>query len=74
MCVTYIYSVAACASHDVLYLALPGLLWCSLDFIPVTYLLPADYNIFVEEFRRNPSYTWIMKPAGKGVVCVTVAF
>lgn len=36
-----------------------------LDFIPVTYLLPADYNIFVEEFRRNPSYTWIMKPAGK---------
>ena len=39
-----------------------------LDFIPVTYLLPADYNIFVEEFRRNPSYTWIMKPAGKGLV------
>jgi len=38
-----------------------------VDFIPVTYMLPADYNIFVEEFRRNPSYTWIMKPAGKGV-------
>ena len=30
-------------------------------------MLPADYNIFVEEFRRNPSSTWIMKPAGKGV-------
>lgn len=44
----------------------------ALDFIPVTYLLPADYNIFVEEFRRNPSYTWIMKPAGKGVIFVTI--
>jgi tubulin polyglutamylase TTLL1 len=36
-----------------------------LDFIPVTYMLPADYNIFVEEFRRQPNSTWIMKPAGK---------
>ena len=37
------------------------------DFIPVTFMLPADYNIFVEEFRRNPSSTWIMKPAAKGM-------
>ncbi|XP_064397984.1 polyglutamylase complex subunit TTLL1-like isoform X2 [Halichondria panicea] len=36
-----------------------------LDFIPVTFMLPADYNIFVEEFRRNPATTWIMKPAAK---------
>lgn len=36
-----------------------------LDFIPVTYMLPADYNIFVEEFRHHPNSTWIMKPAGK---------
>jgi hypothetical protein len=36
------------------------------DFIPQTYMLPADYNLFVEEFRKNPNTTWIMKPCGKG--------
>eukprot|EP00968_Pinguiococcus_pyrenoidosus_P019719 scaffold2177_cov272-Pinguiococcus_pyrenoidosus.AAC.12 len=35
------------------------------DFIPVTYMLPADYSLFVEEFRRNPRAMWIMKPTGK---------
>jgi tubulin polyglutamylase TTLL1 len=33
-------------------------------FVPTTYLLPADYSLFVEEFRRRP-YTWIMKPTSK---------
>ncbi|XP_047642015.1 polyglutamylase complex subunit TTLL1 isoform X3 [Phacochoerus africanus] len=36
-----------------------------LDFVPVTYMLPADYNLFVEEFRKSPSSTWIMKPCGR---------
>ncbi|XP_063712833.1 polyglutamylase complex subunit TTLL1-like isoform X1 [Symsagittifera roscoffensis] len=36
-----------------------------LDFIPVTYILPGDYNLFAEEFRKNPNSTWIMKPSGK---------
>uniref|UniRef100_A0A5F9C204 TTL family tubulin polyglutamylase complex subunit L1 n=1 Tax=Oryctolagus cuniculus TaxID=9986 RepID=A0A5F9C204_RABIT len=36
-----------------------------LDFVPVTYMLPADYSLFVEEFRKSPSSTWIMKPCGK---------
>ena len=36
------------------------------DFVPTTFLLPGDYNLFVEEFRKNPSSTWIMKPAGRG--------
>lgn len=35
------------------------------DFLPVTYLLPLDYSLFVEEFRRNPNAMWIMKPTGK---------
>ncbi|KAG5442882.1 putative tubulin polyglutamylase ttll1 [Clonorchis sinensis] len=36
-----------------------------LDFIPVTYLIPQDYNLFTEEFKRNPTLTWILKPSGK---------
>ena len=34
-----------------------------IDFVPATYTLPADYSLFVEEFRRNTGATWIMKPA-----------
>ncbi|XP_076029175.1 tubulin tyrosine ligase-like 1B [Oratosquilla oratoria] len=36
-----------------------------LDFLPTSFMLPADYNLFVEEFRRNPNTTWILKPAGR---------
>jgi len=36
-----------------------------LDMIPLTYNLPGDYSLFVEEFKRNPNTTWIMKPTGK---------
>lgn len=36
-----------------------------LDFIPQTFMLPADYNLFVEEFRKHPNTMWIMKPCGK---------
>lgn len=37
----------------------------ALDFVPLTFSLPADYSLFVEEFRRAPNSTWIMKPTGK---------
>jgi tubulin polyglutamylase TTLL1 len=44
------------------------------EFVPVTYMLPADYTLFVEEFRRYPNAMWIMKPTarsqGKGVFII----
>jgi tubulin polyglutamylase TTLL1 len=46
----------------------------ALDFLPTTYTLPADYSLFVEEFRRNPNVMWIMKPCskaqGKGIFII----
>ena len=35
------------------------------DFVPLTYSLPADYSLFVEEFRRQPHSVWIVKPTSK---------
>ncbi|RXG69176.1 hypothetical protein Avbf_05370 [Armadillidium vulgare] len=36
-------------------------------------MLPADYNLFVEEFRRRPNTTWILKPAGRSQGAGTLA-
>eukprot|EP00927_Polykrikos_kofoidii_P072956 TRINITY_DN69033_c0_g1_i1.p1 TRINITY_DN69033_c0_g1~~TRINITY_DN69033_c0_g1_i1.p1 ORF type:complete len:446 (+),score=59.92 TRINITY_DN69033_c0_g1_i1:227-1564(+) len=35
------------------------------EWVPTTFALPNDYPLFVEEFRRNPNYSWIAKPTGK---------
>ena len=39
------------------------------DFVPTQFTLPADYALFVEEFKRaqasSSSSTWIMKPIGR---------
>lgn len=47
----------------------------NLDFVPVTFVLPSDYNLFAEEYRRSPTCTWIMKPSsrsqGSGIFLVT---
>jgi tubulin polyglutamylase TTLL1 len=39
-----------------------------VDFLPVTYMLPSDYSLFLEEFRRCPSAWWIMKPSNAAQV------
>lgn len=45
------------------------------DFFPATYSLPADYGLFENEYRKNPSAVWIMKPPakaqGKGIFLFT---
>ena len=46
-----------------------------LDAIPTTYILPLDYPIFEEDFRKNPTTVWIAKPSGgaqgKGILIVS---
>ena len=37
----------------------------NLDFFPLTYTLPSDYSVFLEDFKRTPSSVWILKPNGK---------
>mmetsp|Transcript_5923 Transcript_5923/g.10258 ORF Transcript_5923/g.10258 Transcript_5923/m.10258 type:complete len:412 (-) Transcript_5923:188-1423(-) len=45
-----------------------------LEFLPLTFSLPADYALFAEEFKRHSHSTWIMKPTsksqGKGIFLV----
>lgn len=36
-----------------------------MDIVPITYLLPGEYTIFVEEFKKSPMTTWIMKPTSR---------
>ena len=37
-----------------------------MNFVPITFNLPADYSLFVEEFKKHPSSAmWITKPAAK---------
>ena len=35
------------------------------DFFPLTYVLPQEYGLFLEAFKKHAGSTWIMKPIGK---------
>lgn len=43
------------------------------DFFPRTFTLPSEYHIFVEEFKRTPGSTWIMKPVSSCCSKITPA-
>lgn len=38
-----------------------------MDFLPSTYILPIDYGIFLEEYRKRKKSVWIMKPCGRSL-------
>ena len=45
-----------------------------LDFVPTTFVLPGDYALFAEEYRKQPNTTLILKPSaraqGKGIFLI----
>jgi len=45
-----------------------------LDFLPLTFVLPGDMSVFLEEFKKWPNSLWILKPSnrsqGQGIVLV----
>eukprot|EP00762_Andalucia_godoyi_P007648 ANDGO_07945.mRNA.1 putative alpha-tubulin polyglutamylase Ttll1 len=46
-----------------------------LEHVPMTFILPADYPLFVDEFSKLPNSIWIMKPSarsqGFGIFIIT---
>eukprot|EP00796_Vickermania_ingenoplastis_P007053 gene7053-4996_t len=44
------------------------------DSVPITYNIPNDMNLFIEEFKKHVGVTWIVKPTsrcqGKGIFLV----
>lgn len=37
----------------------------SIQFLPETYILPLEHQLFLEAFIKSPTKNWIFKPAGK---------
>jgi len=33
-----------------------------MDIIPMTYILPGEFNMLSEDFKKYPGSTWILKP------------
>ncbi|KAH9584307.1 Tubulin-tyrosine ligase/Tubulin polyglutamylase [Trypanosoma melophagium] len=44
------------------------------DCVPITYNIPNDLQMFIEEFKRQPGSTWIVKPTarsqGRGIFLI----
>ncbi|GAW81416.1 tubulin tyrosine ligase-like protein 1 [Plasmodium gonderi] len=36
-----------------------------IDITPVTFVLPLEYKIFLEEYKKRSNRVWIMKPIGR---------
>ena len=51
-----------------------GAMCPDMDIIPTTFILPNDFSLFVEEYKKSPSLMWIMKPTsksqGKGIFII----
>jgi tubulin polyglutamylase TTLL1 len=45
-----------------------------LEYLPMTFVLPGDMSVFLEEFKKWPNSLWILKPSnrsqGQGIVLV----
>lgn len=39
--------------------------WSHLSASIAADVVPQEYGLFYEEFKRNPTHTWIMKPVGR---------
>jgi tubulin polyglutamylase TTLL1 len=61
-CTTTITYYANLLLNPIVFLILGS--FSKTDFVPQTYLLPGDYSIFLEEFKKNPA-VWILKPNAK---------
>ena len=58
-CVVVVVTFAVCN-------LLPPVVCLQYDFFPVTYLLPMEYGVFVEDFKRQADKPiWIAKPTGR---------
>ena len=47
------------------------------DFFPLTFNMPNDYTLFINEYKKHSNQIWIMKPSckaqGRGIFLVTNA-
>lgn len=50
---------------DMIVLSSGKKLELSGEIVPLTFNIPQEQSLFIEEFIHNTNKTWIFKPAGK---------